>query len=685
MDQREDAYDAVHQDSNDDLDDDDDESLHDHDDGLLSYLFDKSFLKQHIFAIVVAIVATATSYFHIFSDDLKIHTLYPSLHHSKFINMDLTQKKTRKVHLRPTEVHHHHEYTRTDKIKFCPFDDKAIGLSDADVIKNVFLFDENDPQVDKDLQLFYFNFPKEYVDIMNDYYVADEIMDDDYSKILNETTKIKSGNAEFTCLMNSAESTQHRSTVQAANLVFISPRVDSFYKDKIILGNRGLSVMSMTAEDVSRSEHKPVSLTYTGFTSKFVNLSTKPMNLYWDGKNKPRFRSRIDPFESFTTVTSPGNSFFLAPLYDKEYAVKRWVATEDEPLMVYDVITGDDELLETLSEEQKSLYMMQKLNLHYAREYLVKTKRSWLSLFPRSSIFHFMHSAEYFGQEHIIFTKQTHISSLPSGPSGLESVWRRLDFSDYDDMTAKSKLDGPEAALKLLSHRKRGDLQLTLKVVSVTPRVFEIENFLSDVEVDHLIQMAYMHNQTEDFNPKFDSKTASNPRKTSTNTLIQREYSPIVDTIHHRVADALKIDESLLRHRNEHEETGLATHHSISEALMITHYLPGQGYPPISDATQPSVRNRYQPNRFATVLFFLNDLKEGEADTIFPLAVNSFNHDGVRIVPKKGNAVILYNMLPDGNIDDLSQHSSSFLDNSVEGATGEKWLGTLYIWDPIID
>jgi prolyl 4-hydroxylase len=661
-------------------DDDDDDN-----DGLLSYLFDRAFLKQHIFAILVAIIGSAISYFHIFGDELKMQVLYPSFQKGKMINMNLKPKSRHSYSLKPTVFHHQHEYKRTNTIKFCPFDDDIAGLSETDLIEKVFSNQERDVEIDKDLKLFYFNFPKEYIDIMNDYFIADDTMDDDYSRVLSLTSQNPSNNKEYACLLDTAQSATHRNTVQAASRGFIVPTVDSFYMDESNRQNHGLSVMSLTSS--STSGLKPVSLTYTGFSVKFVNLSTKPMNLYWDGKNKPRLRSRIEPFESFTTVTLPGSSFFLAPLYDKEYAVQRWVATEDDALLVYDVITGDDEFLDSLTNEQRKLYMMQKLNIDYAREYLVKTKRTWLAMFPRSSIFHHMYSADYFGQEHVITSKQTHITSLPNGKVGLESVWRRLDYTDYDSMVEISKTNGPEAALNLRSHREEGEVELKLKVASITPRVFEIDNFLSDIEVDHLIQMAYMYNATEDTTTtqQTDSKTVQNPRKTTTNAWVHREYSPIVDTIYHRVADMLQIDESLLRHRNEHEESGLATHHSIAEALHLTRYLPGQGYPPRSDATQPSIKNRYQPNRFATILFFLNDLKDGEADTTFPLAVNAYNHDGVRVVPKKGKAVLFYNLLPDGNIDNLSQHSSSFLDDDVEGGAGEKWMGTLFVWDPIID
>jgi prolyl 4-hydroxylase len=45
-------------------------------------------------------------------------------------------------------------------------------------------------------------------------------------------------------------------------------------------------------------------------------------------------------------------------------------------------------------------------------------------------------------------------------------------------------------------------------------------------------------------------------------------------------------------------------------------------------------------------------------ETEFPRWVNGETHMGLRVTPEKGKAVLFYSHLPDGNMDDLSQHAA---------------------------
>lgn len=636
---------------------DDDEADEDNE-GMLSYLFDKDSLKQHSFAILVAIIATIISYYHLLPNDTSSYAMQEPI--------PLETKRTRSKPLKPTISHHHHKYKRTDHVMFCPPTGSEIGKGGSEIISKSL----QDTNIDANLHLFQFNFPKEYTDLMNDYFLADESMDDEYTQMVkSDEYADMTEHEQFTCLIDSTIELSHKSTVPMSGIAYKQPHVSTFYKHDSM--PKVTSVKLALQNDGEKEGMRPVSLTYTGFTAKFINLSTNPMNLFWDGKNKPKFRARIEPFESFTTVTLPGNSFYMAPTYDKEHAMERWTLTADDAVVAYDAIGNDDELFLSLSKEYRKLYEMQKLNLKFAQEYLVTTKRLWLSAFPRPMPMHFMWDAEYFGQEHHVISNQSHFIRMPP----VQEAMKHLDYADYDAMAEKRQKD--ETFVNLKEYRQDGPLELTLKVASVAPRVFECENFLSDVEVQHLIDMANVYNMTEE---QKDGKRRLPKTSGYTNAWLRREMSPIMDAIYHRSADMMKIDESLLRHRNEHEHSELNTHHSIAEATFLTKYSVNQGYIPRSDSTQTSIRNRYQPSRFATVMLFLNDVSEDDGgDTVFPLAVNANNHDGVRITPKKGKAVLFYNMLPDGNIDDRSQHSSEYM------LSGEKWLGSFFVWDPIID
>ena len=654
--------DSDYDDANDDDDDDDDDDADEEDkdeEGALSYLFDKSNMKQHAFAILVALVATGISYFHFNGNGNGSPPIPIS-----------TQTLQRTTPLKPTAIHHHHSYKRTSNLIFCPLETPSPAESYPQRIQKAL---NTDRHIEGNLQLFQFNLPKQYIDIINDYYIADETFDDFYNHTLTIDNGEMTENVHFQCLVDTM-SIYQKSTVPMHSIAYIHPSIATYYKNQPAntKPKSNISVKSILEGRNDETEMTPASLTYTGFTAKFINLSTKPMHLFWDGKNKPRFRGKIDPFESFTTVTTPGNSFYLAPTYDKEHAVERWTMTADEAVVSYNPLHNDVEMLAKLTMAEMKMYTMQKLNMAYGQEYLVKTQRSWLSMFPRPLGMHYMWEADYFGQEYVVKTEQSHFVSVPKG----KEVWRRLDYADYDNMVEESDSKG-KAVLNLAEHRNEGALELKLRVISVAPRVFEIDNFLSNVEVEHLLEMATKYNSTDVRNRKQRKGDAT------TNAWIRREMSPIIDAIYHRSADLMKIDESLLRHRNEHEHTELNTHHSIAEAMHISQYKADQGYIPRSDAAQPSIKNRFQPNRFATIMFFLNDVEEDMGgDTMFPLAVNADHHDGIRVVPKKGKALLFYNMLPDGNADDLSQYSSEFV---KEGVDGEKWLGSIFVWDPIID
>jgi prolyl 4-hydroxylase len=82
----------------------------------------------------------------------------------------------------------------------------------------------------------------------------------------------------------------------------------------------------------------------------------------------------------------------------------------------------------------------------------------------------------------------------------------------------------------------------------------------------------------------------------------------------------------------------------------------------------------------------LNDVEEG-GHTAFPQAKlpdspdtyarNACNGEGgIRVAPKKGNAVMWYNMLEDGNGDKDALHEACPV------LKGEKWGMNLWFWDP---
>jgi prolyl 4-hydroxylase len=85
-----------------------------------------------------------------------------------------------------------------------------------------------------------------------------------------------------------------------------------------------------------------------------------------------------------------------------------------------------------------------------------------------------------------------------------------------------------------------------------------------------------------------------------------------------------------------------------------------------------------QPSRFATILLYLNDDMKG-GETSFPRWLNADTNAPLKVKPEKGKAILFYNLLPDGNYDERSQHAA------LPVTQGDKYLANLWIWDPIMD
>ena len=66
--------------------------------------------------------------------------------------------------------------------------------------------------------------------------------------------------------------------------------------------------------------------------------------------------------------------------------------------------------------------------------------------------------------------------------------------------------------------------------------------------------------------------------RTSMNSWIARETSPIFDAIYRRAADLLRIDEALMRNRGDDELPDWPSKGSIAESLQLVHYDAGQQY-----------------------------------------------------------------------------------------------------------
>lgn len=304
--------------------------------------------------------------------------------------------------------------------------------------------------------------------------------------------------------------------------------------------------------------------------------------------------------------------------------------------------------------------------LNLQKKYKEFTGIEWLATFPKARPRYPLWRADFFGQKHSVVTKESQFVVKPPW-----SLLPDIKYRVYRASQVMKKMINP-----LDNFRTGGSLTLNITVLSCAPRVFEVKNFLSEVEVEHILEVAATYSMTES-TVEGGSHKATKIR-TSKNAWIDRSASPILDAIYRRAADLMRIDESLLRYRSEEEKDisdSINSQHGIAESLQMVHYDVGQEYTPHHDFRYPDVKDAYQSARYATILLYLNEGMVG-GETTFPRFRNGETSDELRVTPEIGKAVFFYSTLPDGNYDDLSQHAAKPVRN------GEKWLTNLWLWDP---
>ena len=360
-----------------------------------------------------------------------------------------------------------------------------------------------------------------------------------------------------------------------------------------------------------------------------------------------------EPFTSYGFASKPGSFFCFTPENEPDKILIRFeIQPYPNNIYVYNPYLGKDQEtteqnLAVLTREERSKYDKWKATCDFNDAYLDFTGRSYLANYLRKRPSYHMWPADYFGQQHKVTTQETHFVKTDL-PSKMESQL-------------------------LANYRQKGVsyMDMTFTVLSCAPRVFEIRNFLSEAEASHLLQIA------ADMGLK-QSRTSQGEQKdrTSYNAWVPRRKSLIVDSVYRRAADLMQIDEALFRNRDGGEHPELDSKNSIAEPLQAVHYTESQEFMDHHDFQYPSAENELQPARFATLLLYLNDDGLEGGETSFPRWQNAETTDSLKVTPEIGKAVLFYNQLPDGNMDDLSEHAAMTVKK------GEKWLMNLWVWDP---
>eukprot|EP00468_Gymnochlora_sp_CCMP2014_P008847 CAMPEP_0167757654 /NCGR_PEP_ID=MMETSP0110_2-20121227/10043_1 /TAXON_ID=629695 /ORGANISM="Gymnochlora sp., Strain CCMP2014" /LENGTH=474 /DNA_ID=CAMNT_0007643863 /DNA_START=54 /DNA_END=1478 /DNA_ORIENTATION=- len=206
-------------------------------------------------------------------------------------------------------------------------------------------------------------------------------------------------------------------------------------------------------------------------------------------------------------------------------------------------------------------------------------------------------------------------------------------------------------------HSIEGIDSTTLKVISLRPRIFFVSNLLNKNEREYIINYGKekaKRSAVGNADAGFVTET-----RTSRTAWIPRTHSPLMNKLFTRFSKVLNISDDRL------------THSRNAENLQVVYYGKNQKYSPHHDFNDKGS----PPQRFLTLFIYLQPAKSG-GGTGFPLAMG---RRGIKVTPKAGDAVLWYNMLPDGNADEMSLHEG------MPVGSGEKWGCNLWVWDPYVN
>jgi prolyl 4-hydroxylase len=205
------------------------------------------------------------------------------------------------------------------------------------------------------------------------------------------------------------------------------------------------------------------------------------------------------------------------------------------------------------------------------------------------------------------------------------------------------QVDGGDKWVRVLQHRS-------------APEVIEFEGLLSDAECDAVIEAARPRLSRS---LTVDMQTGGqqlHPDRSSQGMFFKREENPLLSKLEARIAELLQWP---------------ANH---GEGMQVLRYPPGAQYVPhydYFDPAQPGAASLLKRGgqRVATLIMYLYE-PEGGGATVFP-------DIGLRIAPKRGNAVFFSYPAPDPST--LTLHGGEPV------TAGEKWIATKWLRQSVFE
>jgi hypothetical protein len=243
---------------------------------------------------------------------------------------------------------------------------------------------------------------------------------------------------------------------------------------------------------------------------------------------EPSLIAQIRPFHTSGTASFPGHNFNIVP-DDFNYRTNNIVLAHYEidkdgmtnnyfydPLTIPDDKAKTQQNLKELTLDELAKYETMRRNILFSQEYRQTTGREYLAMYPRKKPSHFMWRADYFGQTHWVTTQETHFTEVPSK--------KVKPIKTY----GKARVLKEEEPKLFSEYREPGQLNMTLEVISCSPRAFAIDNFLSETEVDHILHHAKKTSMKLSTTGQDDTEISEDEQdnrstRTSYNTWVGRE------------------------------------------------------------------------------------------------------------------------------------------------------------------
>lgn len=238
--------------------------------------------------------------------------------------------------------------------------------------------------------------------------------------------------------------------------------------------------------------------------------------------------------------------------------------------------------------------------------------------------------------------------------------------------------------------RLADEREVRVTVLSTHPRVFELDNFLAEDECAHMIARAQRENLVESTVGSEQAAAIKSALRTSSQAWVgpgQHNDDDVFSRVRRRVVEITRLNES------------------VAEDTQIVRYLPGQHYMPHLDYTDSAGKSDPNPyyaaggNRFVTVLYYLSDMPDGAGgETRFPYANSTLSSrpvgegrfdapvpvcseaaQGLRVQPRRGRAVLFYNLLEERRFEEGRGDRASLHVGCPPTQDTEKWLANQWV------